>query len=163
MSNGADRFFDEMLETAKKVARKDVANEQRKIKADLVKVRRDLKAAQKAVTGVAGREAACTRRETAVKRREGTIATKCTRAEQHLKYRETDIKLAEKEIISLLNQIEAVKNEKVETVTTTARRFVTRSTGRGWYGRKVASTKAEALSNIKRRVNSLAKKEAKDE
>lgn len=163
MSSGADRFFDEMLETAKRAARKDVTEEQRKVKADLTKVRRELKEALKAVTGVDGREAACNRREVSVTKREGAIARKCTTAENNLKSREADLKLAEKEIISLLDMIEAVKKEKVETVYTTAQRYVTRSTGRGWYGSKVASIKSEALSTIKRRVTKLAKKEAADE
>jgi len=160
MSTGADRFFDEMLETAKKAARKDVASETRTIKADLAQARKDLKVAQTATKGVTKREAACFKRETAVKRREDAITRKCTTAERKLKWREDDVKLAEREIVSLLDQVNDISDEQVVTTTTTARKFVKRSTGRGWYGSRVATVKSAALSTIKRRVALLAKKEA---
>lgn len=163
MSSGADRFFDEMLETAKKAARKDVTAEQRVIKASLAQTKRDLKEALKGVTSVAGREAAVTRREASVTKREGAIARKCTTAESNLKYREQDIKLAEKEIISLLTQIEDIKKEKVETVYTTAQRYVKRSMGKGWYGRTAPSIKSQSLTAIKRRVAAQTKKDTSDE
>lgn len=163
MSSGADRFFDEMLETAKKAARKDVATETRQLKADLAQARKDTKVAEAGLKDVTLREKNVTKREDDVTRRENAITRKCTTAENKLRDREQDIKLAEKEIIHLLDDIDKVRDEKVVTTTTTSRKFVKRSTGRGWYGSKVASIKAEALTAIKRRAKALTKKEATDE
>lgn len=154
MSSGADRFFEEMLDSAKKAARKDVAEEVRLVKAELKTTKKELVEATKAVVGVA-------KRETAVGKAEAKIKTKSTEAQLRLEWREDDIKLAEKEIVSMLDMITKIQNEDVVTTTTTARKFVKRSTRRGYYGGKMPSIKSQALSTIKRRITTLKKKESK--
>lgn len=154
MSSGADRFFEEMLDSAKKAARKDVAAEVATVKKELKQTKTDLKVALDAVKSV-------TKREAAVAKAEQKIASKTDAVTEKLQWREHDISKAEKEIIHLLDQITKIQNEEVITTTTTARKFVKRSKRKGYYSRGLATPQSECLSIIKRRITNLKKREAK--
>ena len=152
MSNGTDRFFEEMLDSATRIAKKDVAKDMAALRAQIAPLKKQLATATSGLKAV-------TKRETEVAKREAKIDKQCTKSEKALKIRETTVGLAEKEIVHLLNEIDKITDETVETVHTTARRFVSRSTQRGFYGRFYPSNKASALSTVKRRVTQLIKKE----
>jgi hypothetical protein len=154
MSNGADRFFDEMLESATRIAKKDVADQVRTLKTNLAAQKKLRVLAEKATKDVVKREKAITRKEQRLDARDKREAGALTS-------RERDLVNGEKEIIALLNQIDKItKDEVIETTKTiTARKFVKRSTsGYGYY--KYPTINSAALSNIKRRIKK-ADKESK--
>ena len=153
MSNGTDRFFEEMLESAKRIAKKDVASDMAALRKSIAPLKKQL------ATAIAG-TAEVVKRETAVARREQAINKQCTKREQDIKYRETDVKLAEQELCHLFKQLEETMKEQVETTTITTRKFVKRSGRRGYYGRMYPTAKSAALSAVNRRVARLIKQEA---
>jgi hypothetical protein len=138
MSNGADRFFDEMLATSKTAARKDVAKETAELKRLVGSLRKQLVAAKKVSAAVVKREAAC------------------KVAERRLADQERDLKLAEKEVVAIMNRVDKVRNEKVTTRVTTVRSFASGTSCGGWYGG--ASVASRKLSSLRKKVNGSKKK-----
>ena len=151
MSSGADRFFDEMLVSATRIAKRDVADEVKKLKSELATQKKLRLLAEKATKNVVRREATVQRKELALNKRD-------KREVGSLVDREKRVVQAEKELVALLNQIDAITAEDVVTTVTTvkARQFVSRSTtGYGYY--KYPSINSASLSNIKRRINKVEK------
>lgn len=146
MHNATDKFFQEMLDSAKRQAKKEVKQETRDKLAVVGHTKRQLAAAKKEIKVLRKPENEIAKRDKAV-----------TKREQRCSSREADIRSAEKEIGVIMDQIDNIRNETIVTTTTTARTFAKGSKVRGYYGRMYESTKALALASIRRR----AKKESK--
>jgi hypothetical protein len=135
MSNGADRFFDEMLVSAKTSAKKEVAKETATLKSTIRSLRKEVITAEAGIKGVTAREGAL------------------KKATQALAAREKNVTLAEKEIQYLMDQHDELLTGKVQTTTTTK---IVKSLVKGsvsydsWYGR-TRTLKAKALSKIRKR------------
>jgi uncharacterized protein (DUF2164 family) len=127
MSSGTDRFFEEMLDAAKRTARKDVAIELRNAKQARAK---SDKANIKLTNELHSYRSKNKNKETALDKREKVV-----------KQREQDVMLAKKEIKHLNNQINKVK-------AMTMKDFISSSKTNYYYGGSAKSIKAKALTKV---------------
>ncbi len=146
--NSTDLFFEQMIQNAEIIAKKATKAELTKTKRELASTKRLLTAARKLVDGVA-------KRETAVAKKELAIANECTKEQRLIKERYKDIKQAESEILFLLKQVDALKDETVTVTTRKVNSMIKRSKTGGYYN--YPTNQSKALT----RVIAKAKKEAK--
>ena len=156
-TTATDAFFQQMVDNAKILAKKEVRAEMAKLKKDLAKTRKELR-------GYTTKEAKLKKAEAAALKAQKDLEKR----EKDLKAREDEVTLATNEIVYLMDQFDKLKDETqvVTTVSTkTARTMIHPSKGgtvhgvyATWYDRHASSLKSKALARIRNRAKKGASK-----